>query len=134
MTPPTPSKPTPGPLTYYQRHKVQQAEYHRRWRKRNPHMVQKSRVNYRARLFEMLGPFCDFCGESDLVVLTIDHKVPVRHPGRRGPSAHSILAALRAGRENPFNLHVLCANCHQRKTTTERLPQALIARAEGRKE
>lgn len=81
---------------------------------------QKMRPLRRARLLELLGPFCNLCGEMDEVVLEIDHTVPQlrsRPEGSGGSGA--ILSRLRVGKENPFNLQVLCSNCHRRKTKME---------------
>ena len=68
----------------------------------------------------MLGPWCNVCGETDLAVLEVDHIAPV-HAGRglaRGTVR--LYADLLSGRETPFNLQVLCANDHLRKTRQER--------------
>ncbi len=73
-----------------------------------------------AALMEVFGKWCDFCGETDWVVLQLDHIMPVGQGAERKASLRSaVLDRLRSGRESPFNLHLLCANCHQRKTKIE---------------
>jgi len=70
-------------------------------------------------LLEMLGPFCNLCGESDPSVLQFDHIAPLYKHERSRTS--DLLALLRSGEESPFNLQVLCANCHARKTNQDRI-------------
>jgi len=88
---------------------------------RNPHgMREKSRranERARARLLELLGPFCGFCGETDDAVLQVDHRIPVGT--RRHGGCAALWRRLRTGRDSPHNLQVLCANDHARKTRTE---------------
>jgi 5-methylcytosine-specific restriction endonuclease McrA len=110
---------------YYLAHRTSLKAYQARYRDENRDEILAYQTRYastrtanaRARLLKILGPFCAFCGETDDVLLEIDHKAPIRSRERRGPVP--ILLALRTGRENPFNLQVLCANCHTRKTKTE---------------
>lgn len=85
----------------------------------------------RSELISLLGEVCAFCGEQDASVLRVDHKAPILRRGRQvsGTTMGGILAALKKGTENPFNLQLLCANCHNRKTRTERL--SLFHHAEG---
>jgi 5-methylcytosine-specific restriction endonuclease McrA len=80
----------------------------------------------------IIGSACVVCGESDPVVLHVDHKVPVRRKGRYATTASvpGLLARLRDGREHPANLQVLCANCHARKTGAERRPVPAPARSQ----
>jgi hypothetical protein len=86
--------------------------------------ISARRLNERAEssLHHILGEWCDFCGERDVAVLQIDHIFPIRR-AETGRTARltrfRLLQALREGREDPFNLHTLCANCHQRKTKIE---------------
>jgi 5-methylcytosine-specific restriction endonuclease McrA len=71
-------------------------------------------------MLDLLGPFCNLCGETDPVVLQFDHKAPMRYPrNQRRPGPGSLMAAFRAGKESLFNVQVLCANCHARKTNME---------------
>lgn len=84
---------------------------------------------HRQKLLDLLGPFCGFCGETDKAVLQFDHKIPMMYPpGKRPTNPGVLLKAIENGTESPFNLHVLCANCHMRKTGIERT-QALFLRA-----
>jgi 5-methylcytosine-specific restriction endonuclease McrA len=75
----------------------------------------------KARLLVSLGTFCVFCGETDPVVLEVDHIIP--HPRVQGlrKGFPVLLAQLRREDESPFNLQVICANCHARKTKMERV-------------
>jgi len=103
--------------------------YFKDWRTSHP--KQQRAINIRnqdatkSRILEMLGPFCNRCGESDPVVLQFDHVAPrmSRGPERNGGGVRTLLTGLRNGSESPFNLQVLCANCHARKTFTERRSQ-----------
>lgn len=73
----------------------------------------------RLRFLDLLGPWCRFCGETDSVVLQVDHIIPLRQTlSKRVGSVDKIYRHLRddGSRESPFNLQVLCANCHVRKT------------------
>ncbi len=74
------------------------------------------------RLLDIFGGWCALCGEKDPVVLMFDHKAPIhRNDGRRGSAgSNSLLSNLRKGADNPFNVQVLCGNCHMRKTSIER--------------
>ncbi len=71
-------------------------------------------------LLRTFGAWCDFCGERDHVVLQVDHIMPVGTTGRVAAFRRQLLSRLRDGDESPFNLHLLCANCHARKTDVER--------------
>jgi 5-methylcytosine-specific restriction endonuclease McrA len=92
--------------------------YHIAHRARRMQTMAAWRDRMEARAFELLGPFCHLCGESDLSVLVIDHVMPVREKNRP-TGATSAYRALLSGKETPFNLQPLCANCHKRKTDTE---------------
>jgi len=69
----------------------------------------------RLKLIEFLGGQCAFCSEKDEVVLEVDHKCPVLG-NRAGSGMSHMWQALRVGKENPFNLVLVCSNCHSRKT------------------
>jgi len=65
-----------------------------------------------------LGGCCKRCGESDPIVLEIDH-IDGHAPGRRakgGGNGYSTKLHRRILAGNHENLQVLCANCHVRKT------------------
>lgn len=75
----------------------------------------------RTRALETFGPWCRFCGETDPVVLTFDHIIPIRRPGAgRSVGIRTFWYGMKAGKESPFNIQILCANCHARKTRMER--------------
>lgn len=113
-------------LDYYvrtrERKLAHQRELYRANRVANIRRAQKHNDLAWRILSELIGDQCVVCGEADPIVLNVDHKAPLLRAGRRATSgpASSILVRLRDGRENPFNLQVLCANCHARKTAAER--------------
>jgi 5-methylcytosine-specific restriction endonuclease McrA len=93
--------------------------------------LRQRRANEQAvsRLFAVLGAWCRFCGETDRVVLQVDHCIPV---GRRHGGVASLWRRLRLGKESPHNLQVLCANCHARKTAIEARARRLPSEAKDR--
>ncbi len=100
--------------------------YHREWYACHIDSErQRKRERYervRESLLEVLGPFCKLCGETDTGVLVFDHTAPIGHKSHRYAygNAERLKLNLLRGKENPFNLQVLCANDHTRKTRDER--------------
>lgn len=105
-----------------------QMAYHRD----RPWIRKNAADKMKQRLADYLGGCCAFCGETDRVVLEFDHRAPLlrsdekRAMGRTGPG--HLMSALRKGTENPFNLQVVCANCHARKTAMERAEEGRLSR------
>jgi hypothetical protein len=79
--------------------------------------AQLHRANARLRLLKALDPWCVMCGETDTTVLVVDHRAPLLDGG--GRDVRATWVRVRKGRESPFNLQVLCANDHARKTRGE---------------
>jgi 5-methylcytosine-specific restriction endonuclease McrA len=95
------------------------------WNNAHPELVRaasrRGYAKHKRVTFEMLGAWCNLCGETDETVLELDHKAPVKHVSRGLASGGDrTYYHLRTGKESPFNLQVLCANCHRRKTAAER--------------
>ena len=63
---------------------------------------------------ELLGGKCALCGETDLEILEFDHIVPYQPRERTGVTITRILKG------DTDNVQLLCANCHLRKSKTER--------------
>ena len=97
---------------YYATHPSRRANARRTAHRRNE--------RNRGRIFEVLGPWCNVCGETDLAVLEVDHVAPVHAGHGLARGAARLYGDLLSGRETPFNLQVLCANDHLRKTRQER--------------
>jgi 5-methylcytosine-specific restriction endonuclease McrA len=78
------------------------------------------RSNRKEKLLALFGPFCSLCGESDEAVLMVDHVCPIRAPrGGQAIGPSPTLGRLGSGKESPFNIQILCANCHMRKTRVD---------------
>jgi 5-methylcytosine-specific restriction endonuclease McrA len=79
----------------------------------NPNYRANQAAEERHRLLAIYGAFCDFCGETDESVLEFDHVFPKL-------TTHQLSGYTRTEiREDPFLVHVLCANCHKRKSNVE---------------
>ena len=107
-------------------HLLYQRERRRQLRAQNPDYWRESegrRIRkLRKEAFAMLGSRCQWCGENDPEVLTIDHIVndgSGRAGGKvvRGVRMYRVYLAPGYPREK---LQLLCANCHTRKTRRER--------------
>jgi 5-methylcytosine-specific restriction endonuclease McrA len=90
---------------------------------RHPDMYQakalRTAAGAKRKLFDIYGHFCALCGETDEAVLQFDHICPRLRKRNEWCGPLVLVARLRSGRESPFNVQVLCANCHARKTKTE---------------
>lgn len=104
-------------------HRTERRAAGRRYKGSHPELGRRYRGRSKSRLLELLGPWCSLCGETDPAVLQVDHKAPLlRNREERFVSyggASGLLGRLREGRESPFNLQVLCANDHMRKTAMD---------------
>lgn len=73
---------------------------------------------YRRAAIQALGGTCSRCGETDLVVLQIDHVNGGGKNDRRRNGSTAILRTIAQG-ERHDEFQVLCANDHLRKTARE---------------
>lgn len=93
------------------------------WALAHPRTVQATgRRSYEKRrnaVLDILGPWCAFCGETDRIILQVDHKIPLM-AGSNGRTIGRLYRTMLDGKESPFNLQILCATCHMRKTAMER--------------
>jgi len=94
--------------------------YHRGLYKKNrPEYIQRierSQSALKERIFEHYGKECQMCGESDLIVLTIDH---INDDGakrrKNGEGKGFSFYRWIEDNEYPDDLQTLCRNCNWRK-------------------
>lgn len=116
---------------WYASHRKEYAEY----REKNRSKIADRQMLYNAsnkeQLLRLLGSSCAVCGESDPIVLQVDHIKPLLRAKREGSQGGfaTIMMKIRTGKEDRSNLQVLCANCHARKTSRERQTVWKAARA-----
>ncbi len=102
--------------TYYYEHYENHKES---YRTRAKAYREKVKLEYRTNMLDfMKGKSCVTCGESDIVVLELDHIDPTT-------KRFSISQAVKLGQkwesvlEEIEKCQVLCANCHKRKTAKQ---------------
>lgn len=98
--------------------------YRRRYYHKDAGLYRRYRQRIREKLFEVFLPVCSLCGVTEPDVLQFDHKAPLKRSEERRQSGMAsgranLWRALLEGLENPFNLQVLCANCHVKKTNQD---------------
>jgi len=81
------------------------------------HLNKYSYQKHKAILYKELGNKCVCCGERDLMFLSVDH---VNNDGgklrkEKGTWSTQIYSLLKAHRENPGSLQLLCSNCNHAK-------------------
>lgn len=96
------------------RDKEARRRYERKWKR-------KEREKIRLEAIEMLGGKCVQCGETDPVVLEIDHIKPLN--GKRNPMEGGVHLARKIvrGLVPLSDYQLLCSNDHTRKTYKERI-------------
>ena len=89
-----------------------QKEYQRLWQR-------EQRVKRRNRVVDLLGRKCIDCGNSDIRVLQIDHKIPVLRNregyNKRLDSGARLTDRIANGTLDINDFELRCANCHQIK-------------------
>jgi len=90
--------------------------YQREWKRREAEKIRKKAI-------EILGGKCIECGETDWIVLEIDHIEPLMRINRIHKLHSGINLARRIvnGTYSKENYQLLCANDHKRKTYKERI-------------
>ena len=81
------------------------------------HLKKYSYQKHKTILYKELGNKCVCCGERDLMFLSVDH---VNNDGgklrkEKGTWSTQIYSLLKAHRENPGSLQLLCSNCNHAK-------------------
>jgi len=71
----------------------------------------RQRRNLRTRLFEVYGPVCACCGESEERFLTLDHKLNDGNDARKQSGAFKIMRKA-ISEADPRKYQVLCFNCN----------------------
>jgi len=95
-----------------------QKEFQRLWRR-------EQIVKRRQTVIDLLGGKCIDCGNSDVRVLQIDHKIPVLRT-RKDSNYGSLDSGARLtdriiiGKEDLDKFELRCANCHQIKNYEQR--------------
>ena len=80
----------------------------------------KQREKNRIKVIEMLGGKCAQCGETDVIVLEIDHINPLNKKNDKGEHGIHLMMKILAGKIPLNEVQLLCANDHRRKTYKER--------------
>jgi hypothetical protein len=108
---------------YYDKNKDKKYAKAKEWRKKNPEKIAASsrkRVCQRKKLvFDHYGAVCIGCGESDIIVLTIDH---INNDGNthRKEVGESRIYEWLIKNNFPNTFQTLCRNCNWRKYVDER--------------
>lgn len=77
----------------------------------------------RAAAWDVLGNQCRTCGETDPVVLQLDHVHGDGYTEGRNRGGNKTFPLVIA---NPARFQLLCANCHCRKTAADRAKRGVI--------
>jgi 5-methylcytosine-specific restriction endonuclease McrA len=80
----------------------------------------KQREQNRLKVIEMLGGKCVQCGETDSIVLEIDHIIPLNHNNRKGEHGINLMMKILAVKLPLKDVQILCSNDNTRKTYYER--------------
>lgn len=99
-------------LRWYLANREKVKQYTRAKRERRRQLNREYSRRIRDRAIENLGGACVVCGETERVVLEIDH---INNDGKH---ERGQLKFRRAATGNIDGLQILCSNCHARKTRT----------------
>lgn len=72
-------------------------------------------------VIQFLGGRCSECGEDDFRCLQIDHIKPILRVNKNTEAGNATVMNVYMDRMDVEDLQVLCANCHAKKSFTDRI-------------
>ena len=78
------------------------------------------REQNRLKVIKMLGGKCVQCGKTDVIILEIDHIIPLNHKNNKEEHGVNLVMKILAGKIPLKDVQLLCSDDHTRKTYFER--------------